>query len=236
MTLIVEATEPVLVDIAGDERKFPVRHVYCIGRNYVDHAKEMGLTPESDPKKNPPFFFMKYADTIVPTGSTIVYPLGTENYHWELELAVAIGKEGVKIPASQAKEYILAYGVGFDMTRRDLQQGAKDKGRPWDTGKNVVQSAPVAPLHLVSEVGHIEDARIWLEVNGEVKQDSNVSDMIWDTYEIIEAVSNLYRLYPGDLILTGTPAGVGACVPGDHLVGHVDGLTSIDITIGDRES
>jgi len=122
LTLLVEATEPVLVDIAGDDRKFPVRHVYCIGRNYVDHAKEMGLTPD-DPKKKAPFFFMKYADTVVPTGSTIVYPLGTENYHWELELAVAIGKEGVKIPVSEAKDYIIAYGVGFDMTRRDLQQG-----------------------------------------------------------------------------------------------------------------
>lgn len=232
MDLIVEAAPPVLVDIVGDDRKFPVRRVFCVGRNYMDHAKEMGVEVD----REAPFFFTKWADTVVPTGSTIVYPLITENYHWELELAVAIGKECINIPADQAYDYILAYGVSLDMTRRDLQQTAKEKGRPWDVGKNVVQSAPMAPLHLVKDVGHVEEGRVCLTVNGEVKQDANLTDMIWNTKEIIEFVSASYRLLPGDVIMTGTPAGVGAAVPGDKLVGEIGGLTPLEITIGDREA
>ncbi len=232
MTLIIEAAPPILAEIAGDERRFPVRRVFCIGRNYAAHAREMGR----DPDREPPFFFTKWAEAVVPSGTTIVYPLGTDNYHWELELVVALGKGGIKIAAAKARDHILAYGVGLDMTRRDLQMASRDKGQPWDTGKNVAQSAPLAPLHLVSNVGHIEDAGIELKVNGEIKQDANVKDMIWATDEIIEHISGLYRLYPGDLILTGTPAGVGAAKPGDRLLGHIDGLSDLEITIGDREA
>lgn len=232
MKLIVEAAERTLAEIADDDRMFPVRRVFCIGRNYAAHTREMGR----DPDREPPFFFTKWAEAVVPNGTTIVYPLGTDNYHWELELAVAIGKGGIKIPAASAKDHIIAYGIGLDMTRRDLQQASKDKGWPWDTGKNVTQSAPLAPLHLVEKTGHIENARIWLEVNGEVRQEGNVADMIWATDEIIEHISALYRLYPGDLILTGTPAGVGAAKPGDVLHGQIEGLTPLDITIGEREA
>lgn len=233
--LIAKAPEQVYVDIAGGNRKLPVRHVFCIGRNYEAHAKEMGVPVQSKEKTGSPFFFTKFSDYVVPTGSTIPYPSGTENYHWELELVAAIGKEGMHIKAEDAKDYIMAYGVGLDMTRRDLQQAMKDQGWPWDIGKNVVASAPIAPLHMVDEVGHVEDARIWLEVNGETKQDSNVSQMIWNTYECIAAVSALYRIGPGDLIMTGTPEGVGACLPGDKLVGNIEGLSALEITIGERE-
>jgi fumarylpyruvate hydrolase len=227
-----EPQAPIGAAIVGDDRFFPVRRVFCIGRNYAEHAREMG----QDPDRDPPFFFTKWAEAVVPTGSEIVYPLGTENYHWELELAVAIGIQGIKIPAAKARDHIIAYGVGLDMTRRDLQQEGKDKGRPWSAGKNVVQSAPLAPLHLVDQVGHVDDARIWLEVNGKIKQDANVQDMIWSSEEVIEHISHLYRLYPGDLILTGTPAGVGACVPGDRLVGRIEGLSDLEISIGPREA
>ena len=232
MTLLFDAPPPVLAPIHGSDQAVPVRRVFCVGRNYAAHAREMG----KDPDREPPFFFTKWAETVVPSGSTIPYPLLTENYHWEVELVAVIGKSGIHIPAADARDHIIAYGVGLDMTRRDLQGQAKEMGRPWDTGKNVVQSAPLAPLHLVEDIGHIASGRIWLEVNGEVKQDADIADLIWSIDEVIEHLSGLYRLEQGDLIYTGTPAGVGAAVPGDRLIGYVEGLSDLEITIGPREA
>ena len=232
MTLLFDAPPPVLAPVHGSDQAVPVRRVFCVGRNYAAHAREMGKNPD----REPPFFFTKWAETVVPSGSTIPYPLLTKNYHWEVELVAVIGKSGIHIPATDARDHIIAYGVGLDMTRRDLQGQAKEMGRPWDTGKNVVQSAPLAPLHLAEDVGHIASGRIWLEVNGEVKQDADIADLIWSIDEVIEHLSGLYRLEQGDLIYTGTPAGVGAAVPGDRLIGYVEGLSDLEITIGPREA
>lgn len=232
MTLLFDAPSPVIAGISGHDAGVPVRRVFCVGRNYAAHAREMG----KDPDREPPFFFTKWAEAVVPSGSTIPYPQATEDYHWEIELVVLIGRSGIHIAAADARDYIAGYGVGLDMTRRDLQAQAKEMGRPWDTGKNVVQSAPLAPLHLVKDVGHIDKGRISLEVNGELKQEGDVADLIWSIEEVIEHLSGLYRLEQGDLIYTGTPAGVGACKPGDRLIGRVEGLSDLDITIGPREA
>lgn len=232
MHLMFSARDPVIARVAGHDTAVPVRRVFCVGRNYAAHAREMG----KDPDREPPFFFTKWAETVVPNLSTIPYPLATEDYHWEVELVAVIGKSGIKIPADSARDHVVAYGVGLDMTRRDLQAQAKEMGRPWDTGKNVIASAPLGTLHLAEDVGHIDKGRIWLEVNGEVKQDGDIADLIWSIEEVIEYLSGLYRLEQGDLIYTGTPAGVGPAKPGDHLVAHVEGLSKLEITIGDREA
>lgn len=232
MALLLDPPPQVLAAVHGSDDVVPVRRVFCVGRNYAAHAREMG----KDPDREPPFFFTKWAETVVPSSSTIPYPLVTQDYHWEIELVAVIGKTGINIPAASARDHIIGYGVGLDMTRRDLQAQAKEMGRPWDTGKNVVQSAPLAPIHLVADIGHIDKGRIWLEVNGEVRQDGDVSDLIWSIEEVIEHLSGLYRLEPGDLIYTGTPAGVGPAKPGDRLVGRVEGLSELDITIGPREA
>ena len=232
MNLLFDAPSPVVAEISGHDAGVPVRRVFCVGRNYAAHAREMG----KDPDREPPFFFTKWAEAVVPSGSTIPYPQATEDYHWEIELVVLIGKSGIQIAATEARDHIAGYGVGLDMTRRDLQAQAKEMGRPWDTGKNVVQSAPLAPLHLVKDVGHIDKGRISLEVNGELKQEGDIADLIWSIEEVIEHLSGLYRLEQGDLIYTGTPAGVGACKPGARLIGRVEGLSDLDITIGPREA
>jgi fumarylpyruvate hydrolase len=218
---------PVLAKTSsGDE--FPVRRIFCVGRNYSEHTREMGF----DPDREPPFFFTKWAETVVPSGATIAYPPGTQNFHFEAELVVAIGVGGRNIARESAKNHIYGYATGLDMTRRDLQLIARDKGRPWDTGKNVEQSCPLGLVHPVSEVGHIESGAITLAVNGDTKQSSNITDLIWPVEDIIVFLSALYRIEAGDLIYTGTPAGVGAVVPGDKMVVAIDGLSSVEITVG----
>jgi fumarylpyruvate hydrolase len=211
---------------SGDD--FPVRRIFCVGRNYAEHAKEMGF----DPDREPPFFFTKWAETIVPSGATIAYPQGTSNFHFEAELVVAIGTGGRNITREAANDHIYGYATGLDMTRRDLQLVAREKGRPWDTGKNVEQSAPIGLIHPASDVGHIEAGAITLTVNGETKQSADIGDLIWPVADVIVFLSALYRLEPGDLIYTGTPAGVGAVVAGDKMVVAIEGLTPLETTVG----
>lgn len=219
---------PPVVAATTDGAGFPVRRVFCIGRNYAAHAREMG----KDPDREAPFFFTKWAETVVPSGVTIAYPSETANFHYEAELVVAISKGGRRISEADALDHVYGYATGLDMTRRDLQFEARDKGRPWDTGKNVEQSAPLGTIHLASETGPLEAGSIRLTVNGEVKQDADLAELIWDVPEVIGYVSRFYRLEPGDLIYTGTPAGVGAVVVGDTLTVSVAGLSDCTVTIG----
>lgn len=218
---------PASVAIEGESRRFPVRRIFCVGRNYEAHAREMGR----DPTREPPFFFLKPSDTLVDTGSKIPYPPETTNLHHEIELVIAIGKGGVNVPPEKALDLVYGYGVGIDLTRRDLQLAARDAGRPWDWGKGFDQSAPCAPLRKVESCGHISQGRIWLAVNGAIKQDANVTELIWPVPDIISFVTRSMELKQGDLIYTGTPAGVGPLVPGDHVTGGVEGLGEIEISI-----
>lgn len=227
MTLAFAAPEPVLAAVSNGER-FPVRRVFCVGRNYADHAREMG----SDPDREPPFFFTAWAEAVVPSGATIVYPQATKDYQFEVELVVAIGKGGRNIAAADALGHVYGYGVGLDMTRRDLQGAAKKTGRPWDTGKNVEQSKPLGALR-PAEAFDPGAGAIALTVNGETKQTGDLSDQIWPVADVIAHLSGLYRLEPGDLIYTGTPAGVGPVTTGDVLVATIDGLEALTITIGE---
>jgi fumarylpyruvate hydrolase len=215
------------VPIAGTDVHFPVHRIYCVGRNYAEHAREMGF----DPNREPPFFFSKPADAVVASGSTIRYALATQNLAYEMELVVAIGKEGVNIPADKALDHIYGYAAGLDMTRRDLQLAARDKGRPWDVGKGFDQAAPISGIHRASDIGHPAAGRIWLKLNGEIKQDADLKQLIWPVPDIMAYLSKLFILQPGDLIYTGTPAGVGPVKPGDQLVGGVDGVDEISIKI-----
>lgn len=206
--------------VVGDSKRFPVNRIYCVGRNYADHAREMG----HDPDREPPFFFMKPATAIVTDGQAMAYPALSKDVHHELEMVVALGKGGANIPVDQALDYVWGYGLGLDMTRRDLQGEAKKMGRPWDTGKAFDQSAPCSALVPVSQCGHLSKGRIYLTVNGHVKQDGDLAMMIWNVPETIAYLSTLFTLMPGDLIFSGTPAGVAAVQRGDELKGHVDGL------------
>lgn len=227
MTHAVPAGAIPQVAIAGSDETFPVRRIYCVGRNYAAHAREMG----SDPDREPPFFFMKPADAVVASGSTIPYPPATENYQHEIELVAAIGTGGRDIAVEAALDHVFGYAVGLDMTRRDLQMQAREKGRPWDMGKGFDQSAPCAAIHPVAAVGHIASGAIWVEVNGEKRQVADVADLIWNVAETIAHLSRLVALAPGDLIYTGTPEGVARVGPGDRMVGHIDGLGDLEITI-----
>ncbi|WP_035430367.1 fumarylacetoacetate hydrolase family protein [Asticcacaulis sp. AC466] len=227
MTPLFEPQPPVMIlTTRGDA--FPVRRVFCIGRNYAAHAIEMG----SNPEREPPFFFTKWAETVVPSGSTIAYPPETQNYQFEAELVVAIGKAGRNIAAEDAASHIYGYATGLDMTRRDLQFAARDKGRPWDIGKNVEQAAPVGLIHPIADTGPLDHGAITLTLNGERKQSGDLSDMIWSVGEIIAFLSRYYRLEPGDLIYTGTPSGVGPVTPGDRIVVAIDGLSDTVIMVG----
>lgn len=229
MTVPCEAP-PAVIAATVDGQAFPVRRVFCVARNYADHAREMG----GDPDREPPFFFTKWAEAVVPSGTTVAYPRATSDYQFEGELVVAIGKGGRDIPATQALAHVYGYAVGLDMTRRDLQAQAKKYGRPWDTAKNFEQAAPLGLIHPVTQVGHVAAGAIRLTVNGTVRQDGDVADMTWPVADVIAFLSTLYRVEPGDLIYTGTPAGVGPVVPGDVIVVNIDGLESLTVAIGAR--
>jgi fumarylpyruvate hydrolase len=219
------------VPLADGAGHFPVRHIYCVGRNYAEHAREMG----GDATKEPPFFFTKAADAIVPvpagTVGSMHYPLATKNLHYELELVVAIGHPGVRLPPDRANDIVYGYAVGLDMTRRDLQNDMREKKRPWDIGKSFAEAAPIAPLHPVATTGLLTRGAIVLKVNGQVKQQGDLSDMIWDVPHTLAFLSQMYELLPGDLVFTGTPAGVGPVVSGDQLQGTIEGLTPLSIRI-----
>lgn len=218
------------VAVAGSEERFPIRRIFCVGRNYAAHAREMGR----DPDREPPFFFTKPADAVVDDQQTVAYPPETNNFHYEAELVIAIGKAGVNIPEEQALDYIWGYAVGNDLTRRDLQLTAREQGRPWDWGKAFDRSAVCGPIHPVSEVGHLEQGSIRLSVNGSVKQDADLKELIWAVPEIVSILSRTMEIKAGDLIYTGTPAGVGPLVPGDICVVEIAGLGSVTTTIGER--
>ncbi|MDX3924455.1 MAG: fumarylacetoacetate hydrolase family protein [Shinella sp.] len=213
--------------IAGSDALFPVHRIYCVGRNFADHAIEMG----HDPNREPPFFFQKNPDTLVLPGNPFPYPSETKDVHHEVELVVALHRGGTNIPVESALEHVFGYGVGLDMTRRDLQGEAKKLGRPWETGKAFEASAPCGVLHPVSKVGHPVQGAIWLKVNGEVRQNGDLNQMIWKVPEMISYLSKLFALKAGDLIFAGTPAGVGAIVKGDEMVGHVEGLDEITVRV-----
>ena len=232
MTDVFDLPERPTAVIVGTDDVFPVGRILCIGRNYEAHAREMG----KDPSREAPFFFTKFANALTPNGATIPYPPETANYHFEGELVIAIGKEGAAVAEADALDLVFGYAVGLDMTRRDLQLEARDKGRPWDTGKNFAFSAPMAAITPVADVGHLAKAPIRLTVNGVVKQDADIADLIWDCAETIAYVSRFERLLPGDLIFTGTPAGVGAVVPGDVIDVTITGLTPLRVTIGQKEA
>jgi fumarylpyruvate hydrolase len=220
----------VSLPVVGQAARFPVHRIYCVGRNYEEHAKEMGFTG-----REPPFFFMKPADAVVVveagTTGTMAYPTLTKNLHHEIELVAAIGTGGKNIKAADAMKHIFGYAVGLDMTRRDLQGDMKKQGRPWDIGKSFEQSAPTGPIVPAAQAGDIEHAEISLQVNGQDRQRSNVSKLIWNLAETIEHLSAAWELQPGDLIFTGTPEGVAAVVAGDTLVGQVAGLPTLTVKV-----
>ena len=230
MNYVIDPAPAASVPVAGRAERFPVRRIYCVGRNYVEHAKEMGFTG-----REAPFFFLKPADAIVPvpqgeTG-TMAYPSLTKDLHHEIELVVAIGKSGRNIKAADAQKYIWGYAVGLDMTRRDLQGEMKKQGRPWCIGKGFDESAPIGPIVPAAQVGDVANAEIWVKVNGQDRQRSTVSKLIWNIGEIIEHVSTAWELAPGDLIFTGTPEGVAAVVAGDTLEGGVSGVGTLSVKI-----
>ena len=227
MTYAVPAPVQTSVEVAGTSERFPVHRIYCVGRNYAAHAREMGM----DPEREPPFFFSKPADAVVPNGAPVPYPPRTGNLHHEIELVVAIGTGGRDIPLAGALGHVFGYAVGNDLTRRDLQFAAREKGQPWDVAKGFDRSAPVTAIRRAAEVGHPERGRIWIEVNGETRQQADLSEMIWRVPEIVAELSTLFDLAPGDLIFTGTPAGVGPVQRGDSLIGGIDGLETLRTTI-----
>ena len=230
MSYIFPPSPVTSVPVVGTDESFPVRRIFCVGRNYAAHAREMGR----DPDREPPFFFTKPADAIVADKAIIPYPMETENFHYEAELVVAIGSGGTSIGQDAALDHVFGYAVGNDLTRRDLQLKAREQGRPWDWGKAFDRSAPIAPIHRAASVGHLSKGSIKLAVNGEVKQDADLGELIWSVPEIISILSHSIELRPGDLIMTGTPAGVGPLVPGDVCVVTIAGLGDLTTTIGPR--
>jgi fumarylpyruvate hydrolase len=227
MSFVIPPSPLPSVEIAGSDERLPVHRIYCVGRNYAKHAREMGM----DPDREPPFFFAKPADAVVANGTPVPYPPRTANLHHELELVVAIGTGGRDIPPASALAHVFGYAVGLDLTRRDLQFDAREHGRPWDVAKGFDCSAPVSAIRPAAEMGHPEQGAIWLEVNGETRQRANLSEMIWNVPEIVAELSTYFELRSGDLIYTGTPEGVGPVQRGDSLVGGIDGLETLRITI-----
>ena len=226
MDHVVEAAPQPSLPVVGTSARFPVHRIYCVGRNYLAHVREFG-----NDEKALPFFFSKTNDMIVESGSTIPYPPLTQNFHHEVELVVAIGKGGANIPADSALDHVYGYAVGFDMTRRDLQQAAAKSGRPWEVGKSFDHAAPCGAIYPVASVGHVTEGEIKIAVNGHVKQKSDINLMIWDVPHIIHHLSQQITLQPGDLIFTGTPEGVGPVVSGDTMVGQIAKLGELTIQV-----
>jgi len=226
MDFVFPAPPQPSLPVRGTNSRFPVHRIYCVGRNYLAHVREFG-----NDEKAPPLFFSKTNDMIVEDGSTIPYPPLTQNYHHEVELVVAIGKQGADIPPDKALDYVYGYAIGFDMTRRDLQQAAAKSGRPWEIGKSFDHSAPCSAIYPVAQVGYIGAGDIQISVNGTVRQQSDLNQMIWDVPHIISHLSQQVTLAPGDLIYTGTPEGVGAVVAGDTMVGRIAKLGELTIKI-----
>ncbi|HKR47524.1 fumarylacetoacetate hydrolase family protein [Paraburkholderia sp. CNPSo 3274] len=231
MAFVFQPEAPVALAVAGSTDQFAVRRVYCVGRNYAAHAREMGF----DPDREPPFFFCKPDNAIVPVayGETLElpYPAQTQNYHYEAELVAVIGKAGSDIAEEDALSHVWGYAVGLDMTRRDLQMKMREMGRPWEIGKAFDLSAPVGPVHPASEAGHFENAGLWLTVNGETKQKSDVSHLIWSVAETVSYLSKFFRLEPGDVIFTGTPEGVGPVKAGDTMKVGVERLGELTVKV-----
>ncbi|MFS2113114.1 fumarylacetoacetate hydrolase family protein [Herbaspirillum frisingense] len=232
MNYAVPAAPIIHLEIAGSTDVFPVNRIFCVGRNYAAHAREMG----KDPERDPPFFFMKPANAAVQAGqseSRIPYPPMTANFHHEIELVVAIGRGGKDITVDDALSHVYGYAVGLDMTRRDLQLDAREKGRPWEFGKSFRDSAPIGPIHPVASVGQVTSGAIALTVNGQARQHSDVKELIWSVAESIAYLSQYEPLEPGDIIMTGTPEGVAAVVRGDLMEGSVEGLGTIRVRVAD---
>ena len=226
MAYAIQPPDVTTVPVQDTGTEFPVARVFCVGRNYADHAIEMG----HDPDREPPFFFMKPGDAVVPTDSTLPFPSVTKDLHHEIELVVALAEGGADIASHDALSHVYGYAVGLDMTRRDLQAQAKKAGRPWDMAKGFDRSAPMSPIRAASEIGHPEKGAIWLRINGDTRQEGDLDQQIWKVPETIAYLSTLVELRPGDLIMTGTPAGVGRVDPGDRLEGHIDGVGDLRVT------
>ena len=220
---------PVSVGIDGRDQRFPVRRIFCVGRNYAEHVREMGGNPDRDE----PCYFTKSAHSLVESGSTIPYPPGTNDLHHEIELVVAIGGRGFEIDADDTSSLVFGYAVGLDMTRRDLQLASRSNKGPWDIGKDFDNAAVVSAISPADEIGHPSKGRIYLNVNAETRQDSDLGHLIWSVPEIIAHLSRLYTLEPGDLIYTGTPDGVGPVGSGDVLAGGIDGVGTVELRIAD---
>ena len=227
MATLFDSVSVPQVPVVGASETFPIRRIYCVGRNYAEHVREMG----GDPKTVFPCLFTKFPSTYSANGDDVAYPPKTSNFHFEIELVVAIGREGTNVSVDDARSLIFGYAVGLDMTRRDRQREMKDKGWPWDIGKNFDQAMPMSSISRAADVGHLSDAAIWLDVNGERRQSGNLSEMIWSVDEVVANVSSFATLAPGDLIMTGTPSGVGPVVAGDNLVGGIDGLEKLSVSI-----
>jgi len=223
---VIAPPKQAAIAVEGTEALFPVRRIWCVGRNYADHAREMG----HDPDREPPFFFAKPSDAVMPNGSAIPYPPMTKDFHHEIELVVALAKGGRNIAQDKALDHVYGYAVGLDMTRRDLQTEAKNMGRPWEMGKSFDQSAPVTAIVPVAKCGHPMKGAIWVKVNGVVKQKGDLNQHIWQTDETIAFLSRYVALEPGDIIMMGTPAGVGPCKAGDTLEGHIDGVGELKVS------
>ena len=230
MSYVFDAPKQASLPVRGSDRRFPIRRIFCVGRNYEAHAREMG----KDPTREAPFFFTKPADAAVATPCSIPYPALTENLHHEIELVIAIGTGGADIAEQDVMDHVWGASVGIDLTRRDLQSEAKAMGRPWDWAKAFDNSAPMAPIAPIADVPSVEQGRIWLAVNGSTRQQADISDLIWSVREHVSILSRAMRLAPGDLVMTGTPAGVGAVVPGDVITGGVEGIGELTVTIGPR--
>lgn len=227
MSFAIDPITPVTIPIVGVEAVFPVNNIYCVGRNYADHAIEMG----GDPNREAPFFFMKPAYAVSTNGVAVSYPSHSKDVHHELEMVVALVDGGINVPVNEAMGLVYGYGIGVDMTRRDLQAEAKDKRRPWEAGKTFAQAAPCADLLPISETGEINAAEIQLAINGEVRQQGNVNQMIWKVAEIISRLSEVFLLQAGDLIFTGTPAGVGPVEIGDEVTATLTGLPELNFKV-----
>lgn len=226
MTYAIQPPAVTTVPIDGSDAVFPVLRVFCVGRNYAEHAVEMG----HDPDREPPFFFMKPALAVAPSGSTLPFPSVTDDLHHEVELVVAIGEGGEGIATDDALAHVFGYAVGLDMTRRDLQAQAKQVGRPWDMAKGFDRSAPMSAVRTAAAIGHPGEGAIWLRVNGELRQEGDLAQQIWKVPETIAYLSTLVELRPGDLIMTGTPRGVGPVQRGDRLDGHIDRVGDLAVT------